>query len=120
MNAVALEPFNTGIRKMLVYQLHQDKQYDQVNAEMEKHLELFPEDDRMREMLAIARAMIHGVSQHELSRAKIGWSPVKHPAKSASNLHPGCIASSAVSENCFRRMERLNASGNPKKLIGKV
>jgi hypothetical protein len=53
--AVALGPFNAGIRKTLIYQLIQDKQYDQVEAEMEKYLELFPEDNRMREMLAIAR-----------------------------------------------------------------
>ncbi|MGO9438014.1 MAG: tetratricopeptide repeat protein [Terracidiphilus sp.] len=53
--AVALEPFNPGIRKTLIYQLIQDKQYDQVEAEMEKYVQMFPEDDRMREMLAIAR-----------------------------------------------------------------
>jgi Flp pilus assembly protein TadD len=52
--AVALEPFNPGIRKTLIYQLVQDKQYDQVEAEMEKYLQVFPEDDHMREMLAIA------------------------------------------------------------------
>jgi tetratricopeptide (TPR) repeat protein len=54
-NAVALEPFNPGIRKTLIYQLIQDKQYDRVEAEMEKYLQVFPEDDRMREMLAIAK-----------------------------------------------------------------
>lgn len=53
--AVALEPFNPGIWKTLIYQLIQDKQYDQVEAEMEKYLQVFPEDDRMRQMLAIAR-----------------------------------------------------------------
>jgi hypothetical protein len=53
--AVALEPFNAGIRKTLIYQLIQDKQYDQAEAEMEKYLQMFPEDDRMREMLAIAK-----------------------------------------------------------------
>jgi len=53
--AVALEPFNPRIRKTLIYQLIQAKQYDQVEAEMEKYLQIFPEDDRMREMLAIAR-----------------------------------------------------------------
>jgi len=53
--AVALEPFNPGIRKTLIYQLIEDKQYDQVEAEMEKYLQMFPEDDRMREMLAIAK-----------------------------------------------------------------
>lgn len=53
--AVALEPFNPGIRKTLIYQLIQDKEYDQVEAEMEKYLQMFPEDDRMREMLAIAK-----------------------------------------------------------------
>ncbi|HEY1904300.1 MAG TPA: tetratricopeptide repeat protein [Terracidiphilus sp.] len=53
--AVALEPFNPGIRKTLIYQLIQDKQYDQVEAEMEKYLQIFPEDDQMREMLAIAK-----------------------------------------------------------------
>ncbi|MGB6193346.1 MAG: tetratricopeptide repeat protein, partial [Terracidiphilus sp.] len=54
-NAVALEPFNPGIRKTLIYQLIQAKQYDQVEAEMEIYLQMFPEDGRMREMLAIAR-----------------------------------------------------------------
>jgi predicted Zn-dependent protease len=53
--AVALEPFNPGIWKTLIYQLIQDKQYDQVEAEMEKYLQIFPEDDRMRQMLAIAK-----------------------------------------------------------------
>jgi hypothetical protein len=53
--AVALEPFNPGIRKTLIYQLIQNKQYDRVEVEMEKYLQLFPEDDRMREMLAIAK-----------------------------------------------------------------
>jgi len=53
--AVALEPFNPAIRKTLLYQLIQDKQYDQVEAEMEKYLQLFPEDDRMRQMLALAK-----------------------------------------------------------------
>jgi hypothetical protein len=41
--------------KTLINQLNQNKQYDQVEAEMEKYLESFPEDDRMREMLAIAK-----------------------------------------------------------------
>lgn len=53
--AVALAPFNPGIRKALIYELIQDKQYDQVEAEMETYLQIFPEDDRMREMLAIAK-----------------------------------------------------------------
>jgi tetratricopeptide (TPR) repeat protein len=53
--AVDLEPFNSGIRKTLIYQLIQDKRYDQAEAEMEKYLQIFPEDDRMREMLAIAK-----------------------------------------------------------------
>jgi len=53
--AVALAPFNPGMRKTLIYQLIQDKQYDQVEAEMETYLQIFPEDDPMREMLAIAK-----------------------------------------------------------------
>ncbi|MGB6688724.1 MAG: hypothetical protein WBE76_12875 [Terracidiphilus sp.] len=53
--AVALEPFNPGIRKKLIYEFIQGKQYDQAEAEMEKYLQLFPEDDLMRKMLAIAR-----------------------------------------------------------------
>jgi hypothetical protein len=53
--AVALEPFDPRIRKTLIYELIQDKQYDQVEAEIEKYLQLYPEDDRMREMLAIVR-----------------------------------------------------------------
>ena len=53
--AVGLEPFNPSIRKTLIYQLIQDKQYDQVEAEMEKYLQIFPEDDGMRKMLAIAK-----------------------------------------------------------------
>jgi tetratricopeptide (TPR) repeat protein len=53
--AVLLEPFNPGIRKTLIYMLIEDKQYDQVEAEMEEYLKMFPEDDLMRKMLAIAR-----------------------------------------------------------------
>jgi tetratricopeptide (TPR) repeat protein len=53
--AVALEPFNPGVRKKLIYELIQDKQYDQAEAEMEKYLQVFPEDDLMRKMLAVAR-----------------------------------------------------------------
>jgi Flp pilus assembly protein TadD len=53
--AVALEPFNPGIRKTLIYQLIQNKQYDQVEVEAETYLQMFPEDDRMREILAIAK-----------------------------------------------------------------
>ena len=53
--AVALEPFNPGILKKLIYELIQEKQYDQAEAEMEEYLQLFPEDDLMRKMLAIAR-----------------------------------------------------------------
>lgn len=53
--AVALDPFDRGIRKTLIYELIQDKQYDQVAAEMEKYLQVFPDDDRMREMLDLAK-----------------------------------------------------------------
>jgi tetratricopeptide (TPR) repeat protein len=53
--AVDLEPFNPGIWKALIYQLLQDKQYDQVAGEMEQYLQVFPEDDQMRKMLAIVR-----------------------------------------------------------------
>ncbi|HEY1802943.1 MAG TPA: hypothetical protein VGG45_00540 [Terracidiphilus sp.] len=53
--AVALEPFNAGIRKTLIYRLVEDKQYDKAEAEMENYLQVFPEDDAMRKMLAIAR-----------------------------------------------------------------
>jgi tetratricopeptide (TPR) repeat protein len=53
--AVVLEPFNPGIRKTLIYQLLQDKQHDQVVVETEKYLQVFPEDDRMRQMLATVR-----------------------------------------------------------------
>lgn len=53
--AVALEPFNPRIRKTLIYELIQAKQYNQVEPEIEQYLQLFPEDDRMREMLTIAR-----------------------------------------------------------------
>jgi Flp pilus assembly protein TadD len=53
--AVELGPFNPGIRKTLIYQLIQDKQYEQAETEMERYLQVFPEDDRMRQMLAIAK-----------------------------------------------------------------
>ena len=53
--AVDLEPFNPGIRKTLIYQLVQDKQYVQVEAEIGKYLQIFPEDDRMREMVAVLK-----------------------------------------------------------------
>jgi tetratricopeptide (TPR) repeat protein len=53
--AVDLEPFNPAIRKTLIYQFIQDKQYDKAEAEMEKYLQVFPKDDSMRKMLAIAK-----------------------------------------------------------------
>ncbi len=53
--AVTLDPFNPGTRKTLIYQLIQNKQYDQVEAEMEKYMQIFPEDDSMRTMLAIIK-----------------------------------------------------------------
>jgi hypothetical protein len=53
--AVALAPFNAPIRKTLIYRLIQDKQYEQAETEMEKYLQVFPEDDGMRKMLAIAK-----------------------------------------------------------------
>lgn len=53
--AVELEPFDSGIRKMMIYRLIQDKEYGQVEAEIENYLQIFPEDDLMRKMLTIAR-----------------------------------------------------------------
>ncbi|WP_263355966.1 hypothetical protein [Acidicapsa ligni] len=53
--AVALDPFNATPRKALVLRLINARQYEEAQAQMEKYLEDFPQDDFMRKMLAIAK-----------------------------------------------------------------
>ncbi len=53
--AVALDPYNSFLRKALIDQLIAAQQYDRAQAAMEQYLETFPEDSFMRKMLAIAK-----------------------------------------------------------------
>jgi predicted CXXCH cytochrome family protein len=54
--AVALDPFGKDPQKALVARLIAAQRYNEAVAAMERYLELFPEDDFMRRMLAIAKA----------------------------------------------------------------
>jgi predicted CXXCH cytochrome family protein len=54
--AVAIDPHNKGLNKVLILRLINAKQYDQAQAGMERYVEEFPEDDMMRRMLSIAEA----------------------------------------------------------------
>ncbi len=54
--AIALDPFGKDPQKALVARLIAAQRYDEAVAAMERYLELFPEDDFMRRMLAIAKA----------------------------------------------------------------
>jgi len=53
--AVELDPFVADLQKTLVFRLINGKHYDEAQATMEKYLDLFPEDDFMRKMLAMAK-----------------------------------------------------------------
>jgi hypothetical protein len=54
--AVALDPYNEALQKVLVSRLINAKEYPQAEEEMEKYVEEFPEDDFMRKMLSIAKS----------------------------------------------------------------
>jgi hypothetical protein len=50
--AIDLDPFNPVTRKMLVVRLIDAKQYGKAREGLEQYLEIFPQDDFMRQMLA--------------------------------------------------------------------
>jgi hypothetical protein len=52
--AIELEPFNPVTRKMLVVRLIETRQYAKAHDALEHYLEIFPQDDFMRTMLARA------------------------------------------------------------------
>ena len=52
--AIELNPFDPTARKMLVVQLIQTKQYARAHEALQHYLEIFPQDDFMRQMLARA------------------------------------------------------------------
>jgi hypothetical protein len=52
--AIELDPFNPVPRKMLVVRLIGAKQYAEAHEALEQYLEVFPQDDFMRQMLARA------------------------------------------------------------------
>jgi Tfp pilus assembly protein PilF len=52
--AIELEPFNPVTRKMLVVRLIETRQYAKAQEALEHYLEVFPQDDFMRAMLARA------------------------------------------------------------------
>ena len=50
--AIELDPFNPVTQKMLVVQLIDAKQYARAHEALQQYLEVFPQDDFMRQMLA--------------------------------------------------------------------
>lgn len=52
--AIELDPFNPLSRKMLIVNLVAAKQYAQAHTALQQYLEIFPQDDFMRQMLARA------------------------------------------------------------------
>ena len=52
--AIDLDPFNPVTRKMLVVRLIETRQYAKAHEALERYLEIFPQDDFMRRMLASA------------------------------------------------------------------
>jgi tetratricopeptide (TPR) repeat protein len=52
--AIALDPFNPATRKMLVVRLIEAKQYARAHEALRQYLEIFPQDDFMRQMLVRA------------------------------------------------------------------
>ena len=54
--AIELNPYNPVTRKMLVVQLIQGKQFARAHVALEHYLQIFPQDDFMRQMLARAEA----------------------------------------------------------------
>jgi len=49
--SIDLDPFNPVSRKMLVVRLIATKQYTKAHEALERYLEIFPQDDFMRQML---------------------------------------------------------------------
>jgi Tetratricopeptide repeat len=58
--AVDLDPYNPVVRKMLVIRLIAEKQYTKAHQALEQYLEIFPQDDFMRQMLARAEGKSTG------------------------------------------------------------
>ena len=54
--ASELDPFNATLRKTLIVQLIQAKDYPKAKSEMEDYVERFPQDSFMRQMLTRAKA----------------------------------------------------------------
>ena len=54
--AVAVDPHNESLQKTLILRLINAKEYPEAQTDMERYVEEFPEDDRMREMLSIAKS----------------------------------------------------------------
>jgi len=54
--AIGLNPFDPSSRKMLIVRLIETKQYPRAQTELEQFVEYFPQDDRMRQALARAKA----------------------------------------------------------------
>jgi hypothetical protein len=53
---IALDPFNPVLQKTLIVQLIQTKRYAEAKTALEHYLEVFPQDDFMRHMLAVANS----------------------------------------------------------------
>ncbi len=58
--AVDLDPYNPVVRKMLVVRLIAEKQYTKAHQALQQYLEIFPQDDFMRQMLARAEGKSTG------------------------------------------------------------
>ena len=54
--AIALDPFNSELQRMLIVRLIELKEYASARTALENYVERFPEDSFMRHMLARARA----------------------------------------------------------------
>jgi len=54
--ASELDPFNATLRKTLIVQLIQAKDYTHAKTEMEDYVKRFPQDSFMRQMLTRAQA----------------------------------------------------------------
>ncbi len=54
--AIALDPFNSELQRMLIVRLIDLKEYASARTALENYVERFPEDSFMRQMLARARA----------------------------------------------------------------
>jgi cytochrome c-type biogenesis protein CcmH/NrfG len=52
--AIEFDPFNPLSHKMLIVNLVATKQYSQAHTALQHYLDIFPQDDFMRQMLARA------------------------------------------------------------------